>query len=332
MNEKQRLYRALNRQKLDRPPVICPGGMMSAAVTGVLDNVLSNHNEDSKSMTMVSKNIYDKIGFENYGVPYCLTVEAEEMGALVDYGNKKTEARVLSYNPISLEEMIKTWTDNNINIKRSDVVTQAVSYLKNDDIPVIGNISGHISVATSIYEPVDVFKLFNKNPELMKKYLDIINEYLKDFAMRLIKNGADVIAISDPTSTGEILGAKNFAKFSLPVYKDLIHFIHKEGIPVILHICGAANGIVNQMEETGADALSFDSIVSIKNVKEKVNTPVMGNVSTQLLTIAREDQIRRATNYAMDSLVDIVAPACGIGMETKVSNLKTMVCSVKERD
>ncbi len=329
MNEKNRLYSVLNRESVDRPPVICPGGMMSAAITEVLKDIPLNHNKDPKSMIDVSKNIFNAIGFENYGVPYCLTVEAEEMGAEVHLGGKNVEARITNYNKVPIEEAIKNWSDNNINIKRSNAVIEAIKGLRNDNIPVIGNITGHISVATSIYEPVDVFKLFKKSPELIRKYLNIINEYLKDFSYRSIKAGADVIAISDPTSTGEILGAKNFMEFSLPVYKDLINFIHKEGVPVILHICGSCNNIVSQMEETYADALSFDSVVSIKNVKMKVKAPIMGNVSTHLLSIAKEEQIKIATNYCINSGVDIVAPACGIGMETKASSLKALSDCVK---
>lgn len=36
--EKERLLAVLNRQSTDRPPVICPGGMMNAAIVEVMNS------------------------------------------------------------------------------------------------------------------------------------------------------------------------------------------------------------------------------------------------------------------------------------------------------
>lgn len=325
MSEKDRLYKTLNREKCDRAPIICPGGMMSPAVTEILTDIPTNHFDNAAGMAQAARNIHETIGFENFGVPYCMTVEAEEFGAVCDLGSKKTEARVIDYLDVPLEEAVKTWAKMDITPKRSTTVLDAIKILKNDSVPVIGNVTGHISIATSIYEPVDIFKLFHKNPELMHKYLEIINEYLVKYAQDLIKSGVDVIAMSDPTSTGEILGAKNFRNFSVPVYKRFISAMHKENIPVILHICGAAENIIEEMEEAGADALSFDSVVSMSKAKTKTKTPLMGNINTFLLSNGTTEKIKSATEFVMRSGVDIVAPACGIGMETSVSNLQSMI-------
>lgn len=329
MNNKERLYKVLNREKADRPPVVCPGGMMSPAVTEALQQISENHFEDADAMAEVAARIYEQIGFENYGVPYCMTVESEEMGAKVDRGSKKTEARVTGYSEVPLELAIKKWSSGEIEVKRSRIVLDAISKLKNDKIPVVGNITGHISVATSIYEPIDIFKLFRKDPALMRKYLGMINDYLKAYAHDMVKAGADVIAMSDPSSTGEILGVRNFAAFSVPVYKDLVNYIHKLGVPFILHICGSAENIIAEMEKSGADALSFDSVVSIAKAKALTQTPVMGNVSTFLLSSGTKEKIKTATEFAIKSGADIAAPACGIGMETSIDNMRTMVETVQ---
>lgn len=329
MRQKDRLLKALRGEKVDRPPVICPGGMMSPAITEVLQNVSGNHFTDAAAMKQTALQINEQIGFENYGVPYCMTVEAEELGAGVDYGSKTREARISNYAPLPVEEWIKA-SDQRIEEKRSAIVLDAIKGLKNTDVPVIGNISGHISVATSLFEPVDVYKLFYKKPSLLDTMLGRIGDHLVEFSKSMVQAGADVIAISDPSATGEIVGTKNFVRFCLPLYKNLIHAIHKEGVPVVLHICGSAKNIIEEMEQTGADALSFDSVVSITGAKSKVSTPIMGNVSTLLLSIGTEEKIKTATRFALSANVDIVAPACGLGMETSVKNLRAMVRAVEE--
>jgi [methyl-Co(III) methanol-specific corrinoid protein]:coenzyme M methyltransferase len=55
----------------------------------------------------------------------------------------------------------------------------------------------------------------------------------------------------------------------------------------------------------------------------------MGNVSTLLLQNGPVDKIISITKNAMDSGVDIVSPACGLGMSTSIENLRAMTDYVK---
>jgi [methyl-Co(III) methanol-specific corrinoid protein]:coenzyme M methyltransferase len=305
--------------------------MMNSAVTQTLTNIGGCHNADAESMLQAALNVRRLVGFENYGVPFCLTVEAEEFGAAVDYGGKDREARVVRYREMPLEESVRRWSGGEIDTIRSSAVLKTIGALRGNTVPVVGNLTGHISVATSIYEPASIFRLFRKDPPLLKRYLGVINDYLRDFAMKMIDAGADIIAVSDPTATGEILGARYFSEFAVPVYRDLFSAVHARGVPVILHICGAADNIVREMESSGADALSFDSTVGIRRVKSITAVPVMGNVSTHLLSGGTPEAIRSAAEFALKSGVDIAAPACGIGMETSVENLRAMVDAVTAR-
>ena len=325
MTEKTRLTKTLAKEKTERPPVICPGGMMSAAVTEVLLGLTENHFSQAGAMAQAAREVNRQIGFENLGVPFDMTVEAEEFGAAVDLGDAGCEARVTAYNPLPLRDALKQWKSGNIASLRSKAVLDAIAQLKNDDVAVIGNVTGPVSIATSIYEPVDIFKLYRKDPELLRDFFAVINDYLIDFSRRMIRAGADVIAMCDPTSTGEILGAKNFKAFSVPLYRDFAAAMHQKGIPVILHICGSAGNIIKEMDQTGADALSFDSAVSISSAKREAKTPIMGNVSTVLLSAGKPESIKTTTRYTLGSGVDILSPACGIGMETRVENLRALV-------
>ena len=39
LNEKERLLKILKGKDVDRPPVICPGGMMSACISEILKDI-----------------------------------------------------------------------------------------------------------------------------------------------------------------------------------------------------------------------------------------------------------------------------------------------------
>ncbi len=146
----------------------------------------------------------------------------------------------------------------------------------------------------------------------------------------MIKAGADVIAISDPTATGEILGKKNFDKFAVPFYNDFVRALKEFNVPVIFHICGNAKLVINSIDEVGFNALSFDSIVNMKHTKQIIKTRLMGNINTQSLNDGKKKIIQSLTKSCLESGVDIIAPACGLGMSTSISSIRCMTDYVKD--
>lgn len=329
MEEKERLLSVLKGDRVDRPPVICPGGMMSASVTELSDQVGGGHHSDPKAMASAARKINELIGFENYGVPFCLTAEVEALGASVNLGDNLVEPRVTQYNEEPLEIIMKNYQVD-VTTGRMGVVLEAVRELSNSRVPVIGNVSGHISTATSAVDPLEMFKMLRREPERAARFLAFINDYLIKYALEMVRAGADVISISDPTATGEILGPRNFQKFAVPFYQKIINALHHEGVPVILHICGNASNIIGSLNEVEANAVSFDSIVNMKTARQGLKTGLMGNVNTQLLHTGNREKILSITRNALHSNVDIVAPACGLSMATPISNLKAMTDYVKE--
>jgi MtaA/CmuA family methyltransferase len=330
LNEKERLLRVLRGEAVDRPPVICPGGMMNASVTELLEGFDRNHNTDLPSMVGAARRVQEVAGFENLGVPFDMTVEAEPLGARIDIGNKLIEPRVTEYSDESIEDIIKKYNVNPMNERRMNLTLEALSRLKNNHIPVIGNITGHISTATSVIDPLVIFKMLRKDPDRAYAFFKFITDYSVKYAVEMINAGADVIAISDPTATGEILGSKNFETFAVPLYKEIIGAIHSYKVPVIVHICGKANTIIESLNLINADALSFDSIVNMRLAESQIKTNLMGNVNTQLLHTGEREKIISITKNCMDSGVDIVSPACGLSMGTPIKNLQAMTDSVKK--
>lgn len=329
MNEKDRLLKALNGEKIDRPPVICPGGMMNAAVTEILQGINANHNTDLENMVDTAIKVREVIGFENYGVPFCMTCEAEPFGVSISPGDKYNEPRIVEYNQSNLQDIMDDFDPHLLINSRSQTVIRAIEELKNDEIPLIGNITGPISTATSIVDPLKLFKMLRKDPDQAYKFIDYINDYLIEYAKDMVRAGADIIAISDPTATGEILGKKNFDKFAMPMYRKFLASMKEINTPVIIHICGDAKNIIDSLNTLEVEALSFDSKVNMRAARSRLDTRLMGNVSTLLLQNGSVDKIVSITKNAIDSGVDIVSPACGLGMSTPIENLRALTDYVK---
>src|SRR5208283_1399120 len=91
------LIAALQRLKVDRPPVICPGGMMNAAVVEIMDRAdygLPAAHYSEELMAGLAVEVYKKTGFENIGLPFCMTIEAEILGSRVNMGSLSCEPKI----------------------------------------------------------------------------------------------------------------------------------------------------------------------------------------------------------------------------------------------
>ena len=90
MTPRERLIRALKGETVDRPPFICPGGMMNMVTLDVQKQIACRWPEahlDHRMMADLALGVHRIAGIENLGVPFCMTVEAESMGAEVYYGS-----------------------------------------------------------------------------------------------------------------------------------------------------------------------------------------------------------------------------------------------------
>lgn len=330
MNPKERLYKVLQGEVADRPPCICPGGMMNMIIEDVMDieNVTwPEAHTNSTMMADLTLGMYKNNAFENFGVPFCMTVEAEGMGATVYMGTKNTEPRVTKY-PIESSEEYTKLKNIDVNEGRARVIIDAIKILKerNEEVPIIANLTGPVSLASSLLEPMIYYKEIRKKPEKVHELMEFVTNNLIIFGKAQLEAGADILTISDPSGTGEILGSKNFSEFAVPYLNKIIDElkVYAKG-GTIIHICGRLKSIYKELNSLHSDAISFDSITSVTQVKENVsNKAIMGNVSTFALENSDVKSLETMCNACLKNGVDILSPACGVGVRTKIDNIKVL--------
>jgi len=327
LSEKQRLLNVLNGKKVDRPPVICPGGIINAAVTEVIKKIKGDHNSDLSSMIETAIKVRKITGFENYGVPFCEAREGVSFHLKLNLDEKLDRSKITKYDEYILDHLEKIKINHS---KRSIVVLEAISKLKNNKIPVIGNITGPMSMAISIIESKKYYEMMKKDKDKAMKFLEILTDYIITFSEEMIDNGADIIALSDPYATRESLGKKIFEEFLVSMYKKISKAIHIKKSKLIIHVCGRSQRILESLTYLDADALSFDSVVGIRQAKEIIKVPIMGNISTQLLDQGKKRIVRLSTKLVIEDRCDIISPSCKLSMSTPIENLKVMTEEVKK--
>lgn len=332
---KERLDRILHKQAIDRPPVICPGGMMNSAIVEIMQktgHLLPAAHRDADLMTELAQDVQRYTGFENLGVPFCMTVEAEALGSEIDDGTLECEPKIHREVFANSHDVIfkdkKAIEDN----ARIGTIVETIYRLskKNPDVPVIGSITGPLSTAASIVDPMTFLKQLRKEKEVSHEVLDYVTKQLIHFAQLMVDNGATAISIADPTATGEILGPKMFEEYAVRYLNQLTDAIHQMGVPVIIHICGRMQAVTGSISNLHSDALSVDALVNLKKVKEEYpHITTMGNLSTYMLEFGKPDAVERMTEKLLKDNIQIMAPACGLSTSTPLANITTFTGKVK---
>lgn len=336
ISPKERIKRVLNKEKVDRPPVVCPGGMMNAAIVDVMNKTgrtLPDAHHDDKLMAELSHDVYENTGFENFGIPFCMTVEAEVLGSSINFGSLECEPKIEKEVFPSTSQVEYRNINKILKNGRIETVIQAGYHLskKYSDVPVIGNLTGPISTAASIVDPMSFLKELRKDRENAHKVIDYVTDFLIGYAKLMIDNGVDLISIGDPTATGEILGMKMFEEYALRYINKLVDGIHSVNAPVIVHICGNMNTVKPLIPQIKSDAISTDALVNLRLLKEEFpSLTTMGNLSTFLLELGTPEKVSAQTERLLSDGIDIISPACGLSTSSPIENIQALTSTVKE--
>lgn len=337
MENKERITSIIQKKKHDRPACICPGGMMNMVTTQLLTEGNFSFEEahtDGEKMAQVAEYAYDRGCFENVGVPFCMTVEAEQLGAKVDLGDNTKEPRVIEYGMKKLEEVdgLPTFDLEHGRIK---AIIDAIRIMKKDkpDVPVVGNITGPISTATSVIDPSPFYAGLRKKGELCHRFLAHVTKELIRFGQAMVEAGADIIMIADPSATGEILGPKFFEEFTVTYLNELIDGVKavNPDVVTIVHICGQMTPVLEQTDHIKSDVLSFDAMVPLKEIRKYMkDRPIMGNVSTYAIEGQTPDKVKQLVHHCVEQGMDIISPACGLGMGSPLANVQAVLQGTEE--
>lgn len=336
LTAKERLLGVLQKQPVDRPPVICTGGMMNAAIVDVMQRsgqTLPAAHSDAVLMAGLAAAVQQYTGFENLGLPFCMTVEAEVLGSEIDLGTLECEPKITREAFSSAAAVVYKDIPTMLSSGRIATVCQAAAILakQHPDIPVIGSLTGPVSTAAAIVDPVQFLKDLRKDPVSSHRLLDYVTGFLIAYALALIDHGAAVIAIGDPTATGEILGPKMFAEYPVVYINRLIAAVHQKQVPVILHICGNLSSAKHLLPAFKADAISTDAIVNLKQLKDEFpGITTMGNISTYLLEYGPAEKVALQTSNLIADGVNIISPACGLSTSSALSHIRAMTSTVKK--
>jgi [methyl-Co(III) methylamine-specific corrinoid protein]:coenzyme M methyltransferase len=325
---KERLYRALRKQPVDRMPAVCFTQTATVEQMEASGAYWPEAHEAAEKMAKLAEAGHTVIGFEAVRVPFDITAEAELFGCGIKAGDLKQQPSVIKHSVKNMEDLEKL-KDYNLKTGRIGVILEAVKILSEKygkELPVIGSMIGPFSLAQHINGDAWFGNLFT-GEEIVPALLDFCSDFNVAYAKAMVENGADTIAIIDPTASYELIGGEFYEKYALPYQKKIADAMKELDVGTVLHICGNTTNGLAIMDKTGVNGISVDQRVDIKTATGNVeNAIIVGNLDpVAVLWNGTPEDVATASKKVLDAGVGLLTVGCGIVSMTPTANLQKMV-------
>jgi MtaA/CmuA family methyltransferase len=286
-------------------------------------------NNNPLLMARLAKAAHTIAGIESIRVPFDVSVDATAFGAITGKEGIDRQPAILEAPIKTPQALDKALVPDPTKDGRAPVVLDSIKLLAKEfpKIPVICAIVSPFMLAGQLRGSQEAIMDVAMKPVFMKGILEKATEWDIAFALAALEAGADVIALIDATSSGDVLGPRQYSEFAMPYQKRVIDAVRKADGYSILHICGKTAKNMPFMIQTGANGISVDQQMDIGWVKEQLKGKVatIGNVSpTSTLLFKKPEDVTAEAYRCMDAGTDILAPGCGFAPETPLENMKAL--------
>ncbi|MBU2559611.1 hypothetical protein KKA03_01815, partial [archaeon] len=179
-----------------------------------------------------------------------------------------TELKIAPGAPPQITKTAITKKEEIDDIKIPDPYTKdrmaPLRYMLEKEDFVCGVVRAPFTMASSYFYELEPFLLDLKiDEEFVFKLLDLALSFCIDYAKAQVENGAGAMYMVDSSASSSVISPDMYRKFALPYEKALVKELD---VPSILHVCGDAIYILDDMISTGIDCISLDEQTDLVEV------------------------------------------------------------------
>jgi len=189
---------------------------------------------------------------------------------------------------------------------------------------------GPLTLAGQMIGIEKLMRLIVKDKSGVTLLLDFAEKVICKYIDLFKKSGAELICISEPSASGDMISRKLFESVALPHLKSVFGKITAEA--KMLHICGNTSKILEYIPLTGANLFSFDHKVAIFEAADVLGEKMAfaGQIDpvSVMLEGTPEDVLfsaeaciksaRKINGY-------VLMPGCDLPPNTKIENVLSMI-------
>ncbi|MCC6189318.1 MAG: methyltransferase [Anaerolineales bacterium] len=313
----------------------CFSGLISVTQPALdsLGLAFSAIHADSGRLAAVAASPYRLAGFESAVLPCDLCVEAEGLGAAVDFraGEPRAEfPRVAQTVAESAAAFRLPGAGPLARRGRLPVVAEALERVKADvggEIVLGAVIPGPFTLAMQVVNPGPLLLELSEAPAAVGDLLDQLTPLLADVGQLYRASGADFITVHEMGGSPGFIGPRPFERLVLPRLQQLLAALPA---PRVLSVCGRTNRGLPLLAAAGADALSVDQANDLAASRAALGPEplLFGNLDpVGLLAGGDETQVRAAVAATRAAGADAIWPGCDLWPQVPTANLRAMVAA-----
>jgi [methyl-Co(III) methanol-specific corrinoid protein]:coenzyme M methyltransferase len=335
LSSRERVLRFFRREEIDRLPAF--SGMGNITVHGLEEYgwKFADIHVDAQKMARTAASTFRLFGFECAVVPFDMGVEAEALGAGINFYSHHTD---IVYPTIS-EKVTEKVADLDIRVPanlakagRIPLVTEALRLLKEEvgrQVAIGAWVLGPYTLAGQLVDIADLAKMAFKKKDLVSKVLETLAGVLIEISRIYREAGADYITVREMGAGPDILSPRMFKALIRPHLESVFHALES---PKILHICGDTNSIVEDMALCGADGISVEQQNDVAESRKRVGPDlfILGNVDQYgVMVKGKPDDIDHAVKTSIANGADAPWPGDDIFPTVPRENMEALVSATK---
>ncbi|HRU04502.1 MAG TPA: uroporphyrinogen decarboxylase family protein [Candidatus Brocadiia bacterium] len=325
MTGKDRIYKAIRREAVDRTPWVPFVGCHAGALLGVpADEYLRSEDHIVNGVTRA----IERYHADGIPVVFDLQIEAETLGCELAWAKENPPA--VTSHPLANGTTLADLRVPRPEDGRIGLCLSAARRLgkMHPDVALYGLITGPFTLALHLIG-TDIFLKMFETPNEIRALLGFCRDVCQAMAGYYLKAGCGVIALVDPMTSQ--IGPDQFKEFVTPAAAPVFDFIRRSGGLGSFFVCGHAQQNVKAMCECGPDNISVDENIPLQYVREvceSKNVSFGGNLQlTSVLLLGKPADAQRNAIACMDVAGErgfILAPGCDLPYATPPENLEAI--------
>jgi uroporphyrinogen decarboxylase len=338
MTSYERVMAVLNGERPDRIPVFPLVSQWCVRQTGffVYDAIVNVEKYVYAQYDCLRKFGYDMV--RDLAGIHC---ESEAMGSKLNFPKDAF--------PSVSEFAIKDFPNDLRNLRVPDpykdghmpIVLEGVRRLKKlceGETPVMAYLQAPFRHASMLRGPDKILRDVYKNPKMVQELLELCVVTQIVWGTALVHAGADILFISDPMASGDMISPKIWMTFAQPYTTRVVSALKRLGIRMIMHICGDTSDRLQSMADTGVDCLSLDQKVNMAEARKILGDRIalMGNLDPSgMIMLGSAEQVEEEGLNLLCSASGtrrnyILSSGCGVPIGSPPENIRAMVCAAKK--
>ena len=331
LSPKERVMRLFRREPVDTMPCFSGMGMVTIQAIEKMGIRFAEVHKSAEKLAGSAMQTAEIFGFDAVIIPYDMCTVPEALGRGVSLYE---ESEDILYPTVpskwkSLDEV--EIPDDFLNKGRMPLVDNAYEIVKsksNGNYALGGWVLGPFTMAGQVIELDLLLKGARKDKERVEAFLAKMTDLVIKVAKHYETTGADYITIREMGSGTDLLSPRMWKTLIQP---NLIKVFDSLKVPIVNHICGSTDLIVEMMYECGADALSVDQKNNMVETRKKLGNKalVFGNFDPYGTLVQGDvSGVKPVIKKCIDDGVDAVWPGCDLWPAVKRENVEAYVKTV----